>query len=1307
MGGADLLKQLETCLSRDRGRLHRQIRNARAGRGSIEKVTEVIERSQALRAERVRRLPKPTYNDQLPVAASREEIADAIRAHQVIVLCGETGSGKSTQLPKICMSLGRGVSGLIGHTQPRRIAARSVAARVAEEIGETLGRSVGFKVRFTDVTSDKSFVKVMTDGVLLAETQSDRSLSRYDTIIIDEAHERSLNIDFLLGYLKKLLPRRPDLKVIVMSATIDPQRFSEPFDNAPIIEVEGRTYPVEVIYDPIADVARLDRDGGSADAICDAVERLAGCDPPGSPGDILVFLSGEREIRETAEALRSRNQKVKGPGGSTLCEEIMPLYARLSIAQQQRIFASHRGRRVVLATNVAETSLTVPGIRYVIDPGFARVSRYSARSRVQRLPIEAISRASADQRKGRCGRTGPGVCVRLYSQDDYESRELFTPPEILRTSLAGVILRMKALDLGEIESFPFLERPKDAMVREGLETLREIRAIEDDGRLTKVGRALARLPIDPRIGRMVLAAGDEGCLNEVLIIASALSVQDPRLRPMDKRDAADEAHELFRHERSDFLTSLNIWGFYHERLRTLSKGKARRACEQNYLSPNRMREWQEVHVQLTSLAREAGLKMNAAEASYEAIHRALLTGLVTSVGHRVEKGEYEGVRGRRFRLFPGSGQADRKPQWILAAEIVETTRLYAHTIAAVDPGWIEDIAGDLITRSHADPRWEPKNQSVLADEKTSLFGLTLIPRRTVDFGRVNPAGAREIFIHGALVEGELRTRGPFFEHNRALVERVRALEAKERRNDLLADSIARFSFYDRLLGADVWNGSSFERWRKEAERANKQLLFMTEADVLASETTANADLFPDTTQVGGLDVPLDYTFQLGDKRDGVTLEVPITSLMHTSGARASWIVPGRVEEKARELIRSLPKAYRRHFDAPAHAKAFANAVHARPDEHQGRSMTDALCAFLALKTGVSVPGDAWDERSLPDHLRMRISVIDEAGKTLAEGRDIDAIKADLAPRTRQSLRDIEDDRWNRSGIERWDFGDLPETVDMGPKHAPLRAHPALAAEGEGVALRLFSTPQAAAHAHRAGLRLLMKRAAAEHVRHLGKGLPNFDAMKLRYATIGPADELRREIVLLIIEEAMLPQTPNQAQTIRTETAFHNAVRAGVDRLGPARLAVCNIVSSILNHHHRVQFRLAQQSPLAWGNVKADVRDQVAHLIFPGSLTAIPRRWLRHVPRYLNAADHRLSRLAGDGLKRDTRIAQTLTPWRARLAQALRAQDPDEHDPDLETFRWMIEEYRVSLFAQELGTATPVSERRLGEQWGRITNNRPS
>jgi ATP-dependent helicase HrpA len=1288
----------------------RQRRNQPVDR-LLEKARSRLEESLRRRAARLASLPRPTFPSDLPVVQRKDDIARAISENQVIVLCGETGSGKTTQLPKICLELGRGVSGSIGHTQPRRIAARSVAARIADELGAGLGGTVGYKVRFGDKTSPGTLVKVMTDGILLAETQGDPWLEQYDTLIIDEAHERGLNIDFLLGYIKRLLPRRPDLKVIVTSATIDPQRFARHFasagKDAPIIEVSGRVYPVEVRYrPPVAEAGDDATDFDLESAVLAAVGELGRL----PPGDILVFLSGERDIREIAEALRKHH-----PPGT----EILPLYARLSAAEQQKVFEPHRGRRIILATNVAETSLTVPGIRYVIDPGMARISRYSTRTKVQRLPIEPISRASADQRKGRCGRVAEGVCIRLYSEDDYLARPQFTEPEVLRTNLASVILQMKSLRLGEVVDFPFVEPPESRYIRDGYDTLHELGAVDERGELTRIGSELARLPIDPRVGRMILGAAEENCLAEVLVIAAALSIQDPRERPMDRQDAADEAHRKFAHEDSDFLSLLNLWTFYQGQSKHLSHSKLRKACQQNYLSAVRMREWDDVYRQLHALVIEMGHHPATRPAEFDAVHRALLTGLLSNVGTKADTFEYSGTRSSRFSIFPGSGLFKKPPKWVMAAEIVQTTRLYARCVAKIQPLWIESLGAHLVKRTYSGPHWEEEKARVAAFEKVLLFGLEIVPRRTVHYGPVDPKLSRELFIHHALVEGEFHTRARFFEHNLGLRDEVEALEAKSRERNLLAEAERRFTFYDKRLPADVYSGELFEAWLKKAERENPKLLFMTLDDLLREGSGAalvTLDKFPPALPLGaGSDsrVPLSYHLEPGHPDDGVTATVPLEGLNQLTAPKAEWLVPGLLKEKITALIRSLPKQYRVRFvPAPVFAERVAESL---PPGAENGPLLEILSATLAGLTGVAVPVSEWRPETLPEHLRMNFAVVDRKGTRLAAGRELDKLKAGLRVQLKQALATLPDKKFNRDGITEWDFGDLPEHVEV--KHAGLAivAYPALAdppgaggAPPAGAGLRLFESPESARASMRGGLRRLYLCQVRDELAFQVKNLPGLDRIASRFAVLGKRDQLRDTLSLLIADRAFLADDdPDQ---VRSETVFRRRLDPGWSRLGAAAHEVAGLVDEILAAYHPVALELGDarapsRLPAAWQDAMADIRSQLAALLPAGFLTTVAFDRLRHFPRYLGAVRIRLQKLRDGGpgtLSRDQKHAAHVVPhWLAYLERAAARAADGIDDPELDRFRWMIEEFRVSSFAQELGTAEPVSAKRLSEQWTRV------
>ncbi len=1280
----------------DRRRLSARLQRAcAAGRGSTPDLREIealrrdVEIAVARRDRRAATLPRPSYPSELPVVARKDEIASAIRDHQVIVICGETGSGKTTQLPKICLELGRGVLGAIGHTQPRRIAARAVATRIAEELQTPLGRQVGYKVRFGDQTSDDTLVKVMTDGILLAETQGDRMLEAYDTLIIDEAHERSLNIDFLLGYVKRLLPRRPELKVIITSATIDPERFAKHFAGprgpAPIVEVSGRTYPVEIRYKPLAG-DEDEQDLTQEEAIVAAVDELCAIDRSGR-GDVLVFLATEREIRETAEVLRKHH-----PPGT----EILPLYARLSAQEQMRVFRPHPGRRIVLATNVAETSLTVPGIRYVVDPGYARISRYSARTKVQRLPIEAVSRASADQRAGRCGRVEAGVCVRLYSEQDYGGRERFTEPEILRTNLASVILQMKALRLGAVEEFPFVEAPDSRMIRDGYETLRELGAVDEKNELTRIGAELARLPVDPRLGRMILAAEKEGCLAEVLIIAAAMSVQDPRERPLEKQEAADQAHRQFRDEASDFASFLNVWKFFHEQSHHLRGSRLRKLCRDTFLSFTRMREWHDVRQQLHAVLTEMGKRVNTNPADSASIHRALLAGLLSNVGRKdPETPEYAGTRGTKFYLFPGSGLFKQNPKWVMAGEVVTTTRNYARSVAKIDPAWLEAVGAHALTRSFFDPHWSAQTGQVFAYERLTLFGLEIVARRRVVYGPIDPVAAREIFIQHALVEGELRTEGTFLVHNRAVLENAKKLEAKARRTDLVADARRRFAFYEARVPRDVWDAQRFERWRKVAERSTPRVLYMSESDVMSAQPEGiTPERFPDAVPFGGAALALSYRNDAADPSDGITMRVPIEVLGQLDARSGEKLVPGMFREKVESLVRTLPRSTRKYVSDGLMERCIAAVDRAgAPDG----SILEVLAGELSAALGLAITPASFRLDELPAYLRMNFRVVDAAGAKLGEGRDLTKLQLELGDRVRAGFGSLAPAEFDRRDVRDWDFGALPEQVTLSRGGVTLKGYPALDDEGGVVCLRLFETPERSAAAMREGLRALFLARAADEVRHHVRSMEHLPRMSLRYATVAPGRSITRDLSLLVAERAfMVGVVP------RTREAFEAALLAGWRRISASAREVEGEVAPVLEAHHRAELRLAEATAPAFAAAADDVRAQLRELVHDGFLLRTPRERFGHIARYLAAVEARLAKLTNAGLERDARSMQQIVPHWRQFLDRRRAHDASgRSDPALERYRWMIEEMRVSLFAQHLGTPEPISLKRLDEQWGLV------
>jgi ATP-dependent helicase HrpA len=1350
---ADIELALTKTLLVDRHRLRRQwhaVQDAqRAGRPfdqSMAKFEASLDRSCRLREQRWNSRPAPRYDDQLPVCQRREEIAAAIQNHRVVVLCGETGSGKSTQLPKICLELGRGVEGLIGHTQPRRIAARSVATRIAEELSVPLGREVGFKVRFADSTSAQTYIKLMTDGILLAETQHDRWLDQYDTIIVDEAHERSLNIDFLLGYLHRLVGKRRELKIIITSATIDAQRFADHFQSVaghvPVLEVTGRTYPVEILYKP----PEPDDDGNEPDlqqAVANAVAELTAQ----GPGDVLLFMPTEREIHEASKTLRGRTF-----GGSR--PELLPLYARLSAAEQQRVFQPSSTRRIVIATNVAESSLTVPGIRYVVDTGTARISRYSPRSKLQRLPIEAISRASADQRAGRCGRVGPGVCIRLYSEDDYTQRERFTAPEILRSNLADVILQTKSLGLGPIEEFPFLEPPKPEAIRDGYKTLFELGAVTEQHELTPLGRKLSRLPVDPRIARIIWAALDEHCLGEVLIIASALEVQDPRERPLEKQQQADEAHKRFADEESDFLSYLKLWDFYHKLKGELSKGQLRKACLQNFLSWTRLREWVDVHAELVTIVTDfldevkrksnddvkrnssGGGSANPGQApkgtppakaesrgtssvphdpggpwtrrgDSAAIHRALLTGFLSSVALRTESGEYQSAGSQKSYLWPGSGLAGKKPKWIVASELVETTRRFLRTVARIDPNWIEPLAGHLVNRSYSDPHWDVEALGVMAFEKVLLFGLPIVPRRRIGFGRVDPVRTRELFIQHALVLGEWGSpedpRSPriappdFLVRNRALIHQLEELQTRSRRGSILKEESVQFEFYDSRLPADILDGQRLVQWLRTASVEDRQRLLMSESDLVEEEAArATKSEFPDAVQMKGLSLPLSYRLDPGADDDGVTVTVPQEGLNQLDAQRLGWLVPGLIQDKIEALIRTLPKESRRALvPIPETAARVADVV-----RFGDGSFAEAVATAIEVVAGVVVPRNEFQEDRLPYHLRMQIRITDPEGQTLGTGRDLVELRQKFGGVASSSFSSIDDPRWNRDGILTWDFATLPPELDVRRGGIALKGYPTLIDAGESVSLRLVDAPLRANHDLRFGIRRLICLTIPRELKQQIDHLPQLNNWVLQSKTFPQPLPCRQHLTELLADRAFLTDQPLP----RSESQFRDCLRSGRLRLAEAAAEVAHLIGPLFQTFMEIRKTWEKTAAPQWQPTRQDVHAQLGQLFAPGFLVRTPWPWLQQFPRYARAIVMRLQKLSSGAGQRDQQNLAAIVPrWQRGIERLRQHRERHVYDPELESYRWMTEEFRVSLFAQELGTAVPVSEKRLDQQWLRVAD----
>ncbi|MFL6139169.1 MAG: ATP-dependent RNA helicase HrpA [Frankiaceae bacterium] len=1293
---------------RDRWRLQRRLDGTRKLRDSGKRAAALaaIEAEIGAAEERVagRRAAVPAvgYPEELPVSRRRDDILAAIRDHQVVIVAGETGSGKTTQLPKICLELGRGVLGTIGHTQPRRIAARTVAERIADELGTPLGEVVGYKVRFTDRTGGDTLVKVMTDGILLAEIQSDRMLSRYDTIIVDEAHERSLNVDFILGYLKQLLPRRPDLKVVITSATIDVDRFSRHFGGAPVVEVTGRSYPVEVRYRPLrgtgedGDGEEDDGERDQARAICDAVDELCAK----GQGDVLVFLSGEREIRDAADALKGR----RDPRGGPL--EVLPLYARLSAAEQHRVFAPHAGRRVVLATNVAETSLTVPGIRYVVDPGTARISRYSRRTKVQRLPIEPISRASADQRAGRCGRVADGICIRLYAEEDYASRPQYTDPEILRTNLASVILQMTALGLGDVAAFPFVQPPDRRSISDGEQLLEELGALEPatEGkgrRLTGIGRALVALPVDPRLGRMVLEADRNGCLDEVIVIVAGLAIQDPRERPAPHRQAADESHARFADESSDFLAYLNLWRHLRERQRALSGNQFRRLCRAEHLNFLRVREWQDVVGQLREVARGLGLTPGSGEADPRRIHMSLLAGLLSHIGYRdAERQDYAGARGARFAVFPGSALFRKAPRWVMAAELVETSRLWARVVARIEPEWAESLGAHLVKRSYSEPHWDRKRGAVMAYERVTLYGLPIVASRRVPYAPVDPQVARELFIRCALVEGDWDAQHAFLAHNQEMLRQVEALEDRVRRRGIAVGEERLFELYDERIPAGVVSARHFDSWWKRARKATPGLLDLT-TGMLIDESAGDVGSLderdhPDEWQGGDLRLPLTYRFEPGEAIDGVTVHVPVTALGGLSTEGFDWHVPGRRHELVTALLRSLPKAVRRSF---VPAPDVARAVLDRLSPGDG-PLLPALEHELLRMTGVAIPPGSWQLDRLPPHLRMTFLVHDAGGRELASGKDLDELRERLAPDVRAAIagaaRAVE-----RAGSRSWTFGTVPRSFEARQDGHAVTGYPALVDEGDAVAVRALESPAEQDSAMRRGTRRLLLLTVPSPLRAVHRTLDNRTKLSLARSPYPGARELLDDCVVCAVD-GIVAESGGPAWDEEGFGKLQDRVRTAlVDVTGD----VVTTVARILDAAHAVRAAIPHEPHQVLQPAIADVEAQLDALVHSGFVSETGLRRLPDIPRYVTGISRRLEAMRADPARDLARMGR-LHELEQEYRDVVDALPPAARDEEaVRSLRWMLEELRVSYFAQALGTAHPVSDKRVLQAIDRLWRGR--
>jgi ATP-dependent helicase HrpA len=1263
---------------------------------TLKNIAEAMNKSMAHKAYKLASLPKISYPEELPVSQNADHIAKTIAENQVVIIAGETGSGKTTQIPKICLELGRGVDGLIGHTQPRRIAARTVANRIAEELNTKLGETVGYKVRFNDQVTEQSYIKLMTDGILLAEMQTDRLLRQYDTLIIDEAHERSLNIDFILGYLKQILPKRPDLKVIITSATIDPERFSQHFNNAPIIQVSGRTYPVDIHYRPLAEQGE---DTDIVSGILNAVDELSDI----SAGDILIFLNGEREIRDTASALEKANFRHTN---------ILPLYARLTVQEQNRIFQPHSGRNIVLATNVAETSLTVPGIKYVIDPGTARISRYSYRTKVQRLPIEAISQASANQRSGRCGRVSAGLCIRLYSEDDFLGRPEFTDPEILRTNLATVILQMLALDLGEVSDFPFVQPPDNRNINDGIKLLEELAAIDQQDapnqankniqsnsqsakqpstKLTKIGRQLAKFPSDPRLSKMILTSVDLGCIEPIFIIVSALSIQDPRERPHEKQQAADEKHSRFKNKDSDFISLLNLWHYLVKQQKELTNNQFRKLCQKEFLSYIRIREWQDIYSQLKQTLREMNVAMSSIdienEQQLDLVHQSILSGLLSHLGQQDENREFKGARGSKFYIFPGSALARKAPKWLMAAELVETSRLFGRMVAKIDPLWIEPLAQHLIKSSYSEPHWEKKQGAVMAYLQQTLYGLIIVAKRKVNFNQIEPHTCRELFIREALVNGDCLIKEAFLKHNQALVASIEALEQKARRKDFLIEEQHLVHFYDEKLPEDVICQRSFLKWWKTEKQHNAASLNFTEAFLLneSAKTLSNHE-YPDTWQQDNLTLPLSYHFSPGDIDDGVSVNIPLGILNQIQPEGFDWLIPALRYDLIIALIKSLPKAQRRNFvPAPNYAEACLAAISENADK-----LTNALEKQLLRMTGVRLPENAWDDLVLPIHLTMNFKVFNEQNQCIKEGRDLNELKAELQGKVKASIKKVAEKGIEKTALTTWDFGQLPTGYEQKVANMTIKAFPALVDKKNSVAIELFEQQAQAEQAMQAGISRLILMNIPSPIKYLQEKLPNKAKLGLYFNPFGTIADLLQDCIQAGCQY-LVKQSGDFPREAQAFEKCKDHVRA---ELADSVLAGAIKVEQALRLAHEIRKKMKGSVALNVIQSHADIKEQLDQLVFKGFVTASGIEQLDNIIRYLNALLRRLEKLPVDPNQDRLKMieAAKVTEAYQKLLNSQRSDKP--LNQEVLDVRWMLQELRVSLFAQNLGTAYPISVKRI-------------
>ena len=1274
-----LQKQLQSVLGVDYHRLKRRL--ARINEAEQEKLAaleQAIQQSIKQRQWRLDNVPQTQPDTSLPIYQCYEDIKQTIADNQVVIICGETGSGKTTQLPLYCLDTGRGIDGQIGHTQPRRLATRTVAKRIADELQTDLGTSVGFKIRHQDQTADNTYIKIMTDGILLSEMQHDRFLNAYDTIIIDEAHERSLNIDFLLGYLKKLLPDRPTLKLIVTSATIDVERFSRHFNNAPIIEVPGKTYPVETIYQ--APIETDDHVEEPEQLILDAVHELSGYDM----GDILVFLEGEGEIHETDRFLR----KQKLPD-----TDVLPLYARLSSSRQGKIFSPHKRRHIVLATNVAETSITIPGIRYVIDTGLARISRYSPRAKIQRLPVEKISQAAANQRKGRCGRTSEGICIRLYSEEDFENRPAYTEPEITRTNLASVILQMKSLGLGDIRDFPFLEPPEERLVSDGLRLLHEIHALDKHGKLSKTGRMIARLPVEPRYARMLVAAREYHCLSEMLIIVSALSIQDPRERPIDNSANADKKHAVFKHDKSDFYWYLNLWQFLQDQRKNLSQSRFRKLCQTNFLSYMRIREWQDIHRQLRHVCTDLGFTLNNQAASYQNIHCAILTGLPSHVACLTDKHEYTGARNIRSYIFPASSQFDKKPKWLVAAELVETSRLFARQVANIEPEWVIATARHLLKFNYSNIHWDADSKRVMAHETTTLYGLTLRAQRRINYGRINPTESRALFIRHALVNGEYDSNIRFHKHNQQLIDEIRSIEVKVRRPDVLNEE-AVYDFYMNNLPVDVYDGHSLEVWIKKIDQQTEEKLFLQKSDLLLGNIDNNIDItYPDTCPANGLNLPLEYKFTPGSNDDGLNVNIQLETLSQFNQTEFDYLVPGLLKEKVVQLLKSLPKQIRKQL-VPIPDTAEECSKHLR---NHNVPLYRNLSSYLFRSRGIKIEDDEWSSCIIPDYLKVNFRVFDTDKKLLAQGRDLEQLREQLSIKANTAFNAIVDAEFTRVEIKDWTQGDIPISEVIETDGTKLTVYPALVDDNGKVFREVYDSRESAEYYFRYGLRALFKSVLHKELNYLRKNIHNLDTLALAYSTIGNKQSLVDSIVNNVIDESFL----FESRVIRQAEKFKAALAHGKQRLLLNAEQLSRLLETILKKYNQLMTSMQDDEIAVHQHAVSDIEDQLEYLFYDGFIDDTTLGRLQEYPRYLDSIAKRLDKLCFAVEKDKKNTALIAQHWH-RIKQLVdNAYETGDYPDILDEYRWLMEEWRISLYSQEIKTRLPVSLKRMDKKWGTL------